>query len=504
MQYNGQTLRLEFRALERTFFVDLVKIQDGLGNQIYANDNSSLLLKTVLDRVSIEGVVEDDFIIRPRDDNLSHIVTEITDPHLANDYEVPENTLDPSLLETEGSPRSRRSVPATVRPEILVVVDKTLYHQLGSDVSAVNNYVRNFWNAVNLRFRLISSPKVELNIAGIIVAKSSSQTPFLRNSKVGGDRFEASKALDLMGKHFYKSDPSLPIFDMAVTMTKLDMCRYKSAGRGTCNKNTVGYAYVGGACVVNKALEKINSVAIVEDSGGYSGVIVAAHEIAHLLGAVHDGDGPARSVGGPGARQCGWGEGYIMSDARRSVRGLAWSDCTKAQLSHFLRSTTAQCLTNQPHSTNHHLQSSLRPSLDEQCQADHGTNACFHDQRVCTQLFCLNPATGGCVSYRPALEGSYCGQGKVCTNGLCRDPPTSVTTLKPRTSVRVLKLKSKAKKEINTNKIKTISASCQDKKKINVRGVKSCHDLLQSFSFAYCGNKYIQSICCASHALFCN
>lgn len=43
-----------------------------------------------------------------------------------------------------------------------------------------------------------------------------------------------------------------------------------------------GFAYVGGACVVNKRLEKVNSVAIIEDSGGFSGIIVAAHEVGHL------------------------------------------------------------------------------------------------------------------------------------------------------------------------------------------------------------------------------
>lgn len=43
-----------------------------------------------------------------------------------------------------------------------------------------------------------------------------------------------------------------------------------------------GFAYVGGACVVNKRLEKVNSVAIIEDTGGFSGIIVAAHEVGHL------------------------------------------------------------------------------------------------------------------------------------------------------------------------------------------------------------------------------
>lgn len=48
-----------------------------------------------------------------------------------------------------------------------------------------------------------------------------------------------------------------------------------------CGVHT-GFAYVGGACVVNKRLEKVNSVAIIEDTGGFSGIIVAAHEVGHL------------------------------------------------------------------------------------------------------------------------------------------------------------------------------------------------------------------------------
>ena len=63
--------------------------------------------------------------------------------------------------------------------------------------------------------------------------------------------------------------------------TRLDMCRRKTR-HGECNRGTAGFAYVGGACVVNKRLEKVNSVAIVEDTGGFSGIIVAAHELGHL------------------------------------------------------------------------------------------------------------------------------------------------------------------------------------------------------------------------------
>jgi hypothetical protein len=73
---------------------------------------------------------------------------------------------------------------------------------------------------------------------------------------------------------------------------------------------------------VNKRLEKVNSVAIVEDTGGFSGIIVAAHEVGHLLGSVHDGSPAPSYLGGPGAQKCRWEDGYIMSDLRHTERGF--------------------------------------------------------------------------------------------------------------------------------------------------------------------------------------
>ena len=66
------------------------------------------------------------------------------------------------------------------------------------------------------------------------------------------------------------------MYDMVITITGLDMARRK---RGRMSRSTAGYAYVGGACVRNSRLSKISSVALVEDSGAYSGVVVTAHEL---------------------------------------------------------------------------------------------------------------------------------------------------------------------------------------------------------------------------------
>jgi len=236
---------------------------------------------------------------------------------------------------------------------------------------------------------------------------------------VGRDAIDSASALTDMGKYLFL-ERRLPVYDIAVAITKLDMCRRQSR-YGECNRGTAGFAYVGGACVVNKRLEKVNSVAIVEDTGGFSGIIVAAHELGHLLGAVHDGSPPPSYLGGPGARKCRWEDGFIMSDLRHTSKGFRWSHCTIKQFHHFLNGETATCMYNSPHETESlaRVLPGKLLTLDAQCRKDRGTSACFKDDRVCAQLFCFDAGSGYCVSYRPAAEGSRCGDGAICLNGKC-------------------------------------------------------------------------------------
>ena len=126
------------------------------------------------------------------------------------------------------------------------------------------------------------------------------------------DSFDSKQALSDMAKYLYQQQEMLPKFDLAMVITKLgnltshnlvkpmfclihksqpiihyhhwvflDMCRKKD-DEGPCVRGTAGFAYVGGACHVDDSRQKLNKAGIVEDSGGFSGVIVAAHEVGHL------------------------------------------------------------------------------------------------------------------------------------------------------------------------------------------------------------------------------
>ncbi|KPM02573.1 A disintegrin and metalloproteinase with thrombospondin motifs 16-like protein 1 [Sarcoptes scabiei] len=271
-----------------------------------------------------------------------------------------------ATLSRSRSPRRKRQAPGTVWPEVLLVVDYDSFMLHGATSRDVKRYFISFWNGVDLRYKLLVHPQIRVSLAGMIVAKDRDATPYLERNRLrppNADAVDAAGALTDMGKYLYRED-RLPTYDMAVVITKLDMCRRRYEG-GRCNRGTAGFAYVGGACVVNKRLEKVNSVAIIEDSGGYSGIIVAAHEVGHLLGCVHDGSPPPSYLGGPGATHCPWEDGFIMSDLRHTERGFRWSSCSVEQFKHFLN------------------------------------------------------ASGYCVSYRPAAEGSPCGDGQICRNGKC-------------------------------------------------------------------------------------
>ncbi|XP_012535503.1 A disintegrin and metalloproteinase with thrombospondin motifs 8 isoform X2 [Monomorium pharaonis] len=352
-----------------------------------------------------------------------HIVFKKVDQPIGdkyNDFSLmePDHLAKRYRIKRSINSRSRREAPYVIYPEILCIVDYDGYRLHGGDNVQIKRYFVSFWNGVDLRYKLLKGPKIRISIAGIIISRGRDATPYLERNRVGRDAIDSAAALTDMGKYLFR-ERRLPVYDIAVAVTKYDMCRRRKGGR--CTKGTAGFAYVGGACVVNKRLEKVNSVAIIEDTGGFSGIIVAAHEVGHLLGAVHDGSPPPSYLGGPGAEKCRWEDGYIMSDLRHTEKGFKWSHCSVSSFHHFLNGDTATCLYNAPHEDEalpRVLPGKLL-SLDAQCRKDRGTSACFKDDRVCAQLFCFDAGSGYCVAYRPAAEGSPCGDGQYCLNGKC-------------------------------------------------------------------------------------
>ena len=72
------------------------------------------------------------------------------------------------------------------------------------DIAATRKYVISYFNAVNMRFKSFSSPRIELSIAGLVIAKTKSSLPYISQSIIKGDMLNAIEALGSMGKYYYK------------------------------------------------------------------------------------------------------------------------------------------------------------------------------------------------------------------------------------------------------------------------------------------------------------
>ncbi len=57
-----------------------------------------------------------------------------------------------------------------------------------------------------------------------LLVKGRDATPYLERNRVGRDAIDAASALTDMGKYLFL-ERRLPVYDIAVAITKLDMCR---------------------------------------------------------------------------------------------------------------------------------------------------------------------------------------------------------------------------------------------------------------------------------------
>ncbi|XP_058790944.1 A disintegrin and metalloproteinase with thrombospondin motifs like [Phymastichus coffea] len=366
-----------------------------------------------------DGMIDTDLAISPLPQRLINEISKIRNQTRVEDHVIFKISSQSSTLRYELSDdtiryyqkyikKRKRQQPLKVfYPEILVVLDASIYKHLGQDPHLAMNYLVPFWNGVDLRYSVLKSPEVKLNIAGVILAQDEMALKFIHNNLDDSGRIQAKKALVDAGIYFDTEAKYITSKDMVVIMTKRDICSLKTTNY--CKSSALGKAFTGKAC------SKRKNTAILEDNGGYAGIITATHEIGHLLGLPHDGEDDAIA--------CSMKDGYIMASAKfRSVNSLCWSPCSKNLLEESASLTVSNCLENRPKNIGGTV---IRPlpgkflTLDEQCLA-RGGKPCIFNETVCWKLHCTKSMINmKCVGKAPAAEGSTCGKGLHCINGAC-------------------------------------------------------------------------------------
>jgi len=401
------------------------------------HSSSAVLLTPIADGlVHLDGVLNNKYIIKslPRRilKNVLYGGHNLYEPHHTKNvtddedfaythhhvvYKVPSSNQYNDLKITDPEDEEvKRNAPDIIYPEFIIVADYTIYRLFGGNIGRIVKYLVSYWNAVDLRYRLLTTPKIRFNIAGIIIGTDNDAIPYMENSRTEVSKLDADRALRGMADYFYRENRfPKDFYDMVIAMTHLDMCNMLTDD--FCDPSTLGYAYVAGACDRNATKQSSEAVGIVEDNGGYSGIIPTAHEIGHLIGARHDGNPK-------GAGDCPAHDGFIMtSGLMLHENGFEWSSCSINAFYNFINEDRAKCLYNEPVKEGTPVKRVLPGtlmSLDDQCHKVSGTKACNTDATVCTRLDCEYPGIEGfCRATAPAAEGSPCGDGLICLNGKC-------------------------------------------------------------------------------------
>ncbi|WAR17816.1 MIG17-like protein [Mya arenaria] len=230
---------------------------------------------------------------------------------------------------------------------------------------AIRQYYSYIFEQIDRRFANIDNKQLQIRIrfSDILILESNTSPPWTQ----GDPETEVVEARELLSKFqdWVIAKSFLGNYDHVMLFTRYDL-------KGGGMDSVAGLAYIGGICTRS-------SVSVVEDRHSNQLVTIATHELGHSLGCLHDGDKDT----------CSSENNNIMSEVSEISRDLSknrnswiFSDCSVQQ-----------------------FQSNL---LNK-----------YHDGygEICALMFCW--VSRDSCSFHVALDGTFCGTNKVCSNGFC-------------------------------------------------------------------------------------
>ncbi|XP_064454645.1 venom metalloproteinase antarease TserMP_A-like isoform X2 [Ornithodoros turicata] len=414
--------------------------------------NFASLVVTEDDGLRLRGMIGDDMRIEPlataersSDGRIAHRL-----------YKVEEMYSDTPIYQYVSAPildRTARTLVKTVEgrldktfalAETHIVVDTVFFKQFKQNETALLLYLGAAINSVNLRFQTVEILKIQIVVVGLTFStKDTEDNEILKFYKVGGARrdeyADLQRTLEAF-RDFHKAK-HIDIFDKVDLLTFLTGRQMCSVNNGnTLDCQVKGMAYVAGVCGYAR-------VSVVEDNAwSFQGTRTMAHEWAHTLGCVHDGSGPYEHIQNhPGATDCPWRQGYLMSYVTEDNNQFQFSPCCANQMYFVSQLEGKQCLFYNNSRRTDQVHTNVLPgetvSLDKLCQVTYAhiedyTFTYDHEKGLsgygCEVPCKSNTVQEGRKSYwrtgqTNGTDGSPCdsvNKKKVCIRGECVENPT--------------------------------------------------------------------------------
>lgn len=283
--------------------------------------------------------------------------------------------------------------------ELAIVADHTMLKFHGQE--RVKHYILAIMNIVSAIF---NDQSLDSNMTLVInkLFLYEEKDPVIRHGNV-------KKSLEAVNKwnyrHLMKLPPDSTGWDATVWLTRAQL------------GGPSGFAPVDGVCT------KIRSAAINRDEGLTSAFVIA-HELAHLLGLTHDGEGQCEKEGLRGS--------VMAPTVLATLHNYAWSSCSKQQFHE--KAKKWWCLHQRSQDEGVELGGAKELShyvftMDEQCRTEFGEgfSVCksVKVRSACARLWCAHKSMPHvCRSKRaPPMEGTPCGNNHWCVDRVCEPMP---------------------------------------------------------------------------------
>uniref|UniRef100_A0A224YEE0 Reprolysin n=1 Tax=Rhipicephalus zambeziensis TaxID=60191 RepID=A0A224YEE0_9ACAR len=418
------------------------------GREIEANlyhdkkHQSSLILTRSINGIEVRGILNHEFTITPalvseRSSNgtVPHNISAIEQMSRMNDDEEQRRQSGTSLenhAENQcNSKEKKRHFPCEFTVELWLLASSE-YRAAFDTCDDFLTYLATAVNAVGLRFINMTNPMIRFQLNGVTIDYDDILTKVEVCSMHYVGKWRLSKkcicgidAEDTLNKTRFFVNASNIDADLVYLLTSKNLVRNIKKNSITILQDVLGMAYIGGVCTSLKA-------GVGEDKPKtYSGVSTMAHEISHLLGSLHDGEGPLQHMRGhPGGARCPRSGGYLMGNWDNTRNEYRLSECTKEQMQYNFRCLALDCieLRKQANVTNDYYPGQILDPF-KYCQAlhpkttdvspediDDSYNKCI--VHCCSSDYYEDDDYTACDAHR-MLEAMSCGENKTCRGGVC-------------------------------------------------------------------------------------